>query len=57
MPERGRLIELQQPLPGERDVTLYVKGFLSRGEDAPPPRGFHRALRWVHQTGCPGGAL
>ena len=32
MPDHGRLIELQAPRRGEREVTLYVKGFLSRGE-------------------------
>ena len=32
MPDHGRLIELQAPGRGEREVTLYVKGFLSRGE-------------------------
>ncbi len=31
-PARGRLIELHEPLSGQREVTLYVKGFLSRGE-------------------------
>jgi len=31
--ETARLLELRPAHPDDRDVTLYVKGFLSRGED------------------------
>lgn len=31
---RARLVELRAPDPGAREVTLYVKGFLGRGERA-----------------------
>ena len=32
MPVRGKLVELRPERGGEREVTLYVKGFLGRGE-------------------------
>ena len=43
---RGKLIPLREPLADEREVTLYVKGFLSRGEE---PDHFEAWLT-MHET-------
>ncbi len=52
---RGKLIELQKPLPGQREVTLYVKGFLSRGEESDhfePWLACHETLQRTHGWGA-----
>jgi hypothetical protein len=53
--ERARLIELREGGPGEREVTLYVKGFLARGEDPDrfePWLASHRTLEETHGWGA-----
>ena len=52
---RGKLVELQPNRKSEREVTLYVKGFLGRGEK---PGHFDRWLeagldeKGVHHRGA-----
>ena len=55
MPARGNLIELTEPLAGEREVTLYVKGFLARGEEPDhfgPWLACHEKLVQTHGWGA-----
>ncbi len=52
---RGRLIELKEPLSGQREVTLYVKGFLSRGEEPDHFESWltpHKTLARTHGWGA-----
>ncbi len=54
LPARGNLIELAEPLSGDREVTLYVKGFLTRGEEPDhfgPWLACHEKLENTHGWG------
>ncbi len=51
MPAVAKIVELQPPRPGEREATLYVKGFLGRGEEPDrfePWRECHESLQDSH---------